>query len=75
MMPSLFFGILLKCLTAEGSKTIPEKMMRNDATWKAVRCNNPSFIIIKLLPQMMDSIINMNQFKKLLPNVFNLAQR
>lgn len=75
MMPILFFGIFLKCLTAEGSKTIPEKMMRSDATWKALSRNRPSFIIIKLLPQIMDSMMNINQFKKPLPNVVNLAQR
>ena len=73
-MPSLFFGILLKCLTADGNKTIPEKIIRNDATWKAVKCSSPSFIIIKLLPQIMDSMMNINQFKKPLPNVLNLAQ-
>ena len=75
MMPSLFFGIFLKCLIAEGSKTIPEKIIRSDATWKALSRSKPSFIIIKLLPQIMDSTMNINQFKKPLPNVLNLAQR
>ena len=75
MMPSLFFGIFLKCLTADGSKTMPEKIIRSDATWKAFKFSSPSFIIIKLLPQMMDSMINMNQFKKPLFKIENLAQR
>lgn len=49
---------------AEGSKTIPEKIMRSDATWNAFKNNSPSFIIIKLLPHITESTINMNQFKK-----------
>ena len=53
---------------AEGSKTIPEKMIRSDATWKAFKFTSPSFIMIKLLPQITDSIINMSQFKKPFPN-------
>ena len=75
MIHSLFFGILLKCFTADGSKTIPEKIIRKDATWNAVKFSNPSFIIIKLLPQIIESIMNINQFKKPLPNILNLAQR
>ena len=57
---------------AEGSKTMPEKIIRSDATWKAFKCTSPSFIIIKLLPQIMDSMIKINQFKKPLPNILNL---
>ena len=32
MINSLFFGIFLKHLMAEGSKTIPEKTIRKEAT-------------------------------------------
>jgi hypothetical protein len=46
---------------------MPEKIIRNEATWNADKCSNPSFIIIKLLPQIMDRSMNMNQFKKPLP--------
>jgi len=74
IMPSLFFGIFLKCLMAEGSKTIPEKMIRNEATWKAFKFTSPSFIMMKLLPQMIDSMIKISQFKKPLPNFLNLWQ-
>lgn len=42
---------------------MPEKIIRNDATWYADKLTSPSFIKIKLLPQMMESIIKMNQFK------------
>jgi len=63
IMPSLFAGTFLICLIAEGSKTIPEKMIRREATWKALNRSNPSFIMIKLLPQIMDRMIKINQFK------------
>ncbi len=64
MIAILFLGMLLKCLTAAGSKTIPEKIIRSDATWNAFKCNNPSFIIIKLLPQIIERTTKINQFKK-----------
>lgn len=63
IISSLFFGIILKCLIAAGSNTIPEKTIRNEATWNAVKRSNPSFIIIKLLPQITDSAIKISQFK------------
>jgi len=71
-MKILFFGISLKVLMAEGSKIKPEEMMRNDATWKAVRLTRPSFIKIKLLPQIKDSTIKRNQLKNLLFKVFDV---
>ena len=63
MINTLSFGMLLKCLIAAGNNTIPEKIIRSEATWNADKCSNPSFIIIKLLPQMIDRRMNMNQFK------------
>ena len=68
IMVSLFPGICLKCLIADGNKTIPENTIRSAATWYAVKCNMPSFIIIKLLPQIMERIINISQFKNPLFN-------
>jgi len=70
MISILSLGIFLKCFKAAGSNTIPEKMILSEATWNADRCSNPSFIMIKLLPQMIESRMNMNQFKKPLPNFF-----
>lgn len=49
-----------------GSKTSPEEMIRNDATWKALRLTRPSFIKIKLLPQIKESAIKINQLRNLL---------
>ncbi len=49
-----------------GSSTRPEEMMRKEATWKAVRLIIPSFIKIKLLPQIKERAIKMNQLKNLL---------
>jgi len=63
MMPNLFAGTFLICLIAEGSKTMPEKMIRRDATWKGFSRSNPSFIMMKLLPQIMDRMMKINQFK------------
>ena len=65
----LFFGIILKCLIAKGNNTIPEKTMRNEATWNADKCSSPSFIMMKLLPQMTDSKIKINQLKNPLFNI------
>ena len=49
-----------------GNKTSPEEMIRNDATWKALRLTRPSFIKIKLLPQIKESAIKINQLRNLL---------
>ena len=43
-------------------------MMRKEATWNAVNATRPSFIKIKLLPQMMESEIKINQLIRLLFN-------
>ena len=51
---------------AKGNNTRPEEMIRNDATWKAVRLTRPSFIKIKLLPQITEREINMIQLNALL---------
>ena len=61
--PSLFAGTCFILLIAQGSKTMPEKTIRSDATWNAVNLSKPSFIMIKLLPQMMERMMNINQFK------------
>lgn len=41
-------------------------MIRKDATWNAVRATRPSFINMKLLPQIKDRAINISQFINLL---------
>ena len=46
---------------ATGNKTNPEEIMRKEATCKAVRPIRPSFIKIKLLPQIKERIMKMNQ--------------
>lgn len=70
MISSLSLGIKPKYFIAVGNKTIPENTIRSDATWYADKLTSPSFINTKLLPQITDSIINMNQFKKPLFNFF-----
>jgi len=75
MMPSVPAGTFLKLIMAEGSSTKPAKTIRNEATWNAVKCSNPSFIMIKLLPQMMERIIKINQFKNPLFNWYKIAAK
>lgn len=53
---------------AVGNNTNPENTIRSEATWYAERLFNPSFIRMKLLPQMMDRVIKINQFKNPLLN-------
>ena len=66
MMNILFRGICLKLLYATGNNINPEEMIRSEATWKAVKCSSPSFINIKLLPQINESAIKINQLINLL---------
>ena len=70
MMNILSFGISRKVLIAVGNRTNPEEMILKDATWKGVRLIRPSFIKIKLLPQINESAIKSSQFKNLLFNVY-----
>ncbi len=67
-MDNLFFGTERKCLIATGSNTNPDEMIRIEATWNAVRLIIPSFIKIKLLPQINESEMKMTQLKTLLFN-------
>lgn len=54
-------GMRLKVLIATGSNTKPEEMMRKDATWKGFSLTKPSFINIKLLPQIKESALKSSQ--------------
>lgn len=60
---NLFRGIDLKCLIADGNSTIPEKTIRRAATWYADNCNKPSFIMMKLLPHIMERMMKINQLR------------
>ena len=44
-------------------------MILKEATWKAVNATSPSFINIKLLPQINESAMNINQLINLLFNI------
>ena len=69
----LVIGLMV--LSSCSRKTIPAKTMRNAATWYADKCSKPSFIMIKLLPQIMDSRININQFKNPLFMMYKIAAK
>ena len=60
---------------AEGNNTMPEKTIRSEATWKAVNLSRPSFIMMKLLPQMMESRIKISQFKKPLFKIYKIGAK
>lgn len=65
MIKYLFKGTCLKVPTATGNKTKPEEIIRKEATCKAVTPTRPSLIKIKLLPQIKDRIMKMNQLRNL----------
>ena len=65
-MKTLLPGICLMLLTATGNKTNPDEMIRMEATWKAVNATRPSFINMKLLPQITDNEIKISQLISLL---------
>lgn len=60
-MNNLLDGIFRIAVIVTGSKIKPAEIILIDATWKAVKCTNPSFIKIKLLPQIKESAIKRNQ--------------
>ena len=53
-------------LIATGRNIKPAEIILKEATCNAVRATSPSFIKIKLLPQMMDKSIKINQLNNLL---------
>ncbi len=66
MRRSLFRGTLHIYFNAIGNNTSPDEMILMEATSKAVSALSPSFINIKLLPQMNESAAKMSQLKSLL---------
>ena len=58
---NLFFGTLPMALMAMGNKTSPDEIILIEATWKADKFSKPSFIRIKLLPQIKEREIKMSQ--------------
>ena len=60
---SVYFLI---CLMAKGSRTSPEEIILIEATCKELRPMRPSFIKIKLLPQIRDRRMKMLQSSNLL---------
>ena len=56
-----------------GDSTNPDEMILKEATWKAVNETSPSFIKIKLLPQINDSAMNITQLISLLFNIIYIT--
>ena len=63
-------GINLKYFMADGNRTMPEKTIRNAATWYALKLTSPSFINTKLLPQIMERPIKIAQLRKSLVKMY-----
>ncbi len=66
MVKILFDGMVLNFLMATGNNTKPDDIILIEATWNAVRLSNPFIIKIKLLPQITDNVMNINQLINLL---------
>ena len=62
----LFRGICLKVFIATGNNTIPEEIIRKEATWNGFNLTKPSFIKMKLLPQIKESATKSSQLYNLL---------